>query len=129
MGCGAASAPDAAIADGMFRLKRAEMRSAWLERFEGRDSVDLDLHGIRIGPFAVVGFPGEPFASIGVAVRDGSPFPVTLMTGYANGWSGYVPTADAFAVGGYEVEWGSAFDVGAADALTAGALALLEKLR
>ena len=66
----AASAPDAAIADGMFRLKRAEMRSAWLERFEGRDSVDLDLHGIRIGPFAVVGFPGEPFASIGVAVRD-----------------------------------------------------------
>jgi hypothetical protein len=51
------------------------------------------------------------------------------MTGYANGWSGYVPTADAFAVGGYEVEWGSAFDVGAADALTAGALGLLEKLR
>ena len=62
-GLRAASAPDAAIADGMFRLKRAEMRSAWLERFEGRDSVDLDLHGIRIGPFAVVGFPGEPFAA------------------------------------------------------------------
>src|SRR4051794_39486843 len=128
-GLRAESAADAAIADGMFRLKRAEMRSAWLERFEGRDSVDLDLHGIRIGPFAVVGFPGEPFASIGVAVRDGSPFPVTLMTGYANGWSGYVPTDDAFALGGYEVEWGSAFDVGAADALTAGALSLLEELR
>ena len=125
----AASAPDAEIADGMFRLKRAEMRSAWLERFEGRRAVDLELHGIRIGPFAVVGFPGEPFASIGVAVREGSPFPVTLMSGYTNGWSGYVPTDDAFAVGGYEVEWGSAFDVGAADALIAAALAVLEELR
>ena len=51
------------------------------------------------------------------------------MSGYTNGWSGYVPTDDAFAVGGYEVEWGSAFDVGAADALIAGALALLEELR
>jgi neutral ceramidase len=128
-GLRAGSAPDADIADGMFRLKRAEMRSAWLERFEGRDAVDLDLHGIRIGPFAVVGFPGEPFASIGVDVRAGSPFPVTLMSGYTNGWSGYVPTDDAFAVGGYEVEWGSAFDVGAANALIAGALSLLEELR
>ena len=36
-------------------------------------------------PFAVVGFPGEPFASIGVAVRDGSPFPVTLMTATRTG--------------------------------------------
>ncbi len=125
----AASAPDAEIADGMFRLKRAEMRSAWLERFEGRASIDLELHGIRIGPFAVVGFPGEPFASIGVAVRERSPFPVTLMTGYMNGWSGYVPTDDAFEVGGYEVEWGSAFDLGAADALIEGAVALLEQLR
>jgi hypothetical protein len=128
-GLRAASAPDAQIADGMFRLKRAEMRSAWLDRFEGRSSIDLDLHGIRIGPFTVVGFPGEPFASIGLAVREGSPFPVTLMTGYANGWSGYVPTDDAFDVGGYEVEWGSAFDRGAADALIGGARTLLEQLR
>jgi hypothetical protein len=125
----AASAPDAQIADGMFRLKRAEMRSAWLERFEGRREVDLVMHGIRVGPFSLVGFPGEPFASIGAAVRDGSPFPVTLMAGYTNGWSGYVPTDEAFKLGGYEVEWGSAFDEGAADALTSGAISLLEQLR
>jgi hypothetical protein len=125
----AAHAPDEEIADGMFRLKRAEMAAAWLDRFEGRDAVDLELHGIRIGQFALVGFPGEPFASIGVAVRERSPFPVTLMTGYTNGWSGYVPTDDAFAVGGYEVEWGSAFDLGAAEALIGGALSLLEQLQ
>ena len=69
----AASAPDAAITDGMFRLKRAEMKSAWWGWFGDRPTVDLELHGIRIGPFAVVGFPGEPFASIGVAVRERSP--------------------------------------------------------
>jgi hypothetical protein len=128
-GLRAKSASDAEIADGMFRLKRAEMRSAWLDRFEGRDRIDLVLHGVRIGPFAVVGFPGEPFASIGVEVRARSPFPVTLMAGYTNGWSGYVPTDDAFAVGGYEVEWGSAFDVGAAEALIEGASSLLGQLR
>ena len=51
------------------------------------------------------------------------------MSGYTNGWSGYVPTDDAFAIGGYEVEWGSAFDVGAGDALIGAALSLLEELR
>jgi hypothetical protein len=125
----AASAPDAVIADGMFRLKRAEMRCSWAEWFGGRDSVDLELHGVRIGPFATVGFPGEPFASIGATVRERSPFPFTLMCGYTNGWRGYVPTRDAFPVGGYEVEWGSAFDEGAADVLIEGSLALLEELR
>jgi hypothetical protein len=128
-GLRAGSASDDAIADGMFRLKRAEMRSAWPDRFGARRSIDLDIHGVRVGPFAFVGFPGEPFASIGATVRERSPFPVTLMSGYTNGWSGYVPTDDAFAIGGYEVEWGSAFDVGAAGALTDGAVALLEDLR
>lgn len=125
----AASAPDSVVTDGMFRLKRAEMRTSWSDWFGGRETVDLELHGIRMGPFAMVGFPGEPFARIGVTVRERSPFPVTLMSGYTNGWRGYVPTSDAFAAGGYEVEWGSAFDVGAADALIEGAVALLEELR
>ena len=62
-------------------------------------------------------------------LRERSPFPFTLMCGYTNGWRGYVPTRDAFPVGGYEVEWGSAFDVGAADVLIEGSLALLEDLR
>jgi hypothetical protein len=128
-GLRAASAPDAAIADGMFRLKRAEMKSAWSGWFGDRPTVDLELHGMRIGPFAMVGFPGEPFARIGATVRERSPFPVTLMAGYTNGWRGYVPTSDAFPIGGYEVEWGSAFDVGAGDALVGAALSLLEELR
>lgn len=128
-GLRAASAPEAAIVDAMFRMKRAEMKSAWSGFFGDRPTTDLELQAIRIGPFAMVGFPGEPFARIGATVREQSPFPVTLMGGYTNGWRGYVPTDDAFPVGGYEVEWGSAFDVGAGDALVAAALSLLAELQ
>ena len=113
----------------MFRLKRAEMRSAWLERFEGRDAVDLDLHGIRIGPFAVVGFPGEPFASIGVAVRERIAVPGDAHDRLHQRLERL--RADRRRLRGRRVRGrvGSAFDVGAADALIAGALALLEELR
>lgn len=125
----ASGAPDPEIVDAMFRMKRAAMRSDWWDMFGDRRSVEIGLHGLRIGPFAMVGFPGEPFAQIGAAVRESSPFAVTLMRGYTNGWQGYVPTADAFPLGGYEVEWGSTFDVGAGEALVAAAGALLEQLR
>jgi hypothetical protein len=35
-------------------------------------------------------------------VRDRSPFEHTFYFGYTNGWFGYLPTAQAFAEGGYE---------------------------
>jgi len=35
-------------------------------------------------------------------VRDRSPFAHTFYFGYTNGWLGYLPTAQAFAEGGYE---------------------------
>jgi hypothetical protein len=121
-------APDDAIRDGMFRVKRAEMDGWWASWYDGLAEVDLELHGMRIGPFATVGFPGEPFARIGVAVRERSPFRVTLMGGYTNGWAGYVPTADVYPDGGYEVEWGTNFTEGAEEALIDASVALLTRL-
>jgi neutral ceramidase len=46
--------------------------------------------------------PLELFCEVALAVRDHSPFPNTFYYGYTNGWMGYLPTAEAFAHGGYE---------------------------
>jgi len=43
------------------------------------------------------------FVRIGQEIARRSPFPHTVALGYSNGLLGYVPTADAYALGGYEV--------------------------
>jgi hypothetical protein len=44
----------------------------------------------------------ELFSEIATNIRNRSPFPQTFYFGYTNGWFGYLPTAAAFAEGGYE---------------------------
>ncbi len=49
--------------------------------------------------------PGEPFAEIGVAVREASPFAYTMFCGYSDGIGGdYLPMSCEYDFGGYEVE-------------------------
>ena len=49
--------------------------------------------------------PGEPFAEIGVEVREASPFAFTMFCGYSDGIGGdYLPITCEYDKGGYEVE-------------------------
>ena len=57
---------------------------------------------LRIGDVAVVGLPGEFFVEFGLELKRRSPAAQTFIAGLANGSLGYVPTAAAFAQGGYE---------------------------
>lgn len=67
--------------------------------------ITVELQALRIGEVALVAMPGEPFAEIGAAVKKGSPFPVTLFCGYWSGaGGGYMPVAEEYRFGGYEVE-------------------------
>ncbi len=60
---------------------------------------------LRIGDTAIVSMPGEPFAEIGVAVKEASPFAFTMFCGYSTGAGGdYLPTGAEYQHGGYEVE-------------------------
>lgn len=60
-------------------------------------------------------------------VKRGSSFPFTLFSGYSNvGWA-YVPTSDAYPLGGYEVEITS-FSPAAADQIVDESLALVADL-
>jgi hypothetical protein len=65
----------------------------------------VEIQGIAIGDgIALVVVPLKPFATIGMRVKDRSPFPYTLFSGYSNvGWA-YIPVAEAYTLSGYEIE-------------------------
>lgn len=104
-----------------YRAREAEMLYAEKQWYGGwvrwaRQLVELARKGatdlsvpylvqvFRIGEGAVVGLPGEVFAQYAANLNDGSPAAVTAVAAYTNGYASYVPTAVAFAEGGYEVE-------------------------
>ena len=69
----------------------------------GPDSFALPLSVLVLGDsVAFAGIPGEPFSEIGRAVRDRSPFRMTVCTCLTNGSCGYFPVASAYDEGGYE---------------------------
>ncbi len=71
---------------------------------KGDQVSEMEVQGIAIGRIALVGVAAEPFAEYEAALQELSPFPHTFPIGCANGNTGYVPTAAAFAEGGYEVD-------------------------
>jgi hypothetical protein len=60
------------------------------------------LGAVRLGEASLVLLPGEPFVEIGLAIAAASPFPYTAVVGYAEQYTGYIPTDRAFDNRGYE---------------------------
>lgn len=88
----------------------------------------VELQALRIGELALVAMPGEPFAEIGANVKQQSPFEHTMFCGYSDGIGGdYMPTADEYQHGGYEVER-TPYGPGAAKRIIDAANELLKKL-
>jgi hypothetical protein len=54
------------------------------------------------GPVALIGFPGEPFTDIGVAVKEAPGWELILPCALTNGNEGYFPMQSAYDEGGYE---------------------------
>ncbi len=93
----------------MDKLSQIEENKAFLnkaqkeiEKNEGNNKT-VDVEAIRIGDFVLVSFPGEPFAQVGLNVKEKSPFPNTFLAGYSNGYIHYAPSADSYKEWGYEV--------------------------
>lgn len=119
---------DAAITEAIYMARRADIQLRMADDFGGKTSAGVHTHFITFGDVALVGCNIEPFCEIGMAIKQQSPFPVTFMCGYTNGRMAYMPTADEWAKGGYEVE-NSPFGKNAADILQQEIVAALGKLR
>lgn len=118
----------AAITEAIYMARRADIQLRMADDFGGKTSAGVRTHFITFGDVALVGCNIEPFCEIGMAIKQQSPFPVTFMCGYTNGRMAYMPTADEWTKGGYEVE-NSPFGQGAAETLQEEIIAALKELR
>ncbi|HZI52558.1 MAG TPA: hypothetical protein VFD56_02590, partial [Chitinophagaceae bacterium] len=76
----------------------------------GINMVKLPVRFLKINnDVAIWSAPLELFCEISNEVRDRSPFPFTFYYGYTNGWLGYLPAAEDWKHGGYEVDVVSPF--------------------
>lgn len=66
-------------------------------------TVPFEVQALRIGDLGIVGLPGEVFVDYALEIDAACALPRTAVAAYTNGNIGYVPTAEAFAEGGYEV--------------------------
>ena len=63
------------------------------------------LTSIKLGrTLAFISLPGEPFSGIGAAVRKASPCKYTFIIELAQSFARYIPMAECFRYGGYEVQ-------------------------
>lgn len=93
--------------------------------------VRVPLQALRIGDVAIAAIPCEVFVETGLHLKGTSPFPQTIPIELANGYNGYLPTAEQHALGGYET-WrarSSYLEVHAADKIEGKMKDMLEVLR
>jgi hypothetical protein len=66
--------------------------------------LEVEVQVIALGDqVAWVSLPGEVFVELGLAIKQDSPFPHTIIAELANGAIGYIPSRRAYAQGNYEV--------------------------
>jgi neutral ceramidase len=90
--------------------------------------LEAEVQVIALGDqIAFVSFPGEMFTELGLALKEDSPYPITIAAELANGWLGYIPNSAAYPQGQYEVV-SSPVGSGAGEELVASALGQLRAL-
>jgi neutral ceramidase len=92
-------------------------------------TIPIEVQVFRLGDeVAVVGLPGEVFADLGLAIKEASPFPTTLVIELCQDSLAYVPTRKAFAEGSYETV-NSRIAPGGGERMADAAIDLLKQLR
>jgi hypothetical protein len=92
--------------------------------------VTMILQALRVGDVGIAAIPCEVFVEIGLDLKKHSPLKPTFTISLANGYNGYLPTVEAFAVGGYET-WrarSSYLETNAAPKIYDTVIGLLKKL-
>jgi hypothetical protein len=109
-------------------LKQVEAYKIMSRQLRKGDTVPLDVQVFRLADdVALVGLPGEIFVDLGLAIKQASPFPITLVVELCNDAPGYVPTKKAFTEGSYETV-NSLVQSGGGEMLVEAAVGMLKEL-
>lgn len=76
--------------------------NAVLRRSKYEATRNMELSAIRIGQLSFVTAPCEMFGSLGMKIKEASPYESTFILTCCNGVNGYIPNAQAFEYGCYE---------------------------
>lgn len=122
------AARDAGVAAADERIARTRHEGALVQRSLAAaglpPSIDADLIVVAVGGGAWAHLPVELFASLGLAIREASPFAFTRVIGYSNGYLGYVADPAGHRDGVYEA-LASTFGPAAGQVLVDAAIDLL----
>ena len=68
-----------------------------------RRTIDFEVQALRIDDLALVGLSAEVFSGTGIEIKQRSPIPYTNVLGYSNGCVMYLPRAQDYPPGGWDV--------------------------
>ena len=92
------------------------------------DTFPFLCSAIKIGPVAMLGMPGEPFAGVGIGIKEAQGYDMICPTCNTNAKEGYFPMKDSYDEGGYEANT-SNFKSGVAEILIEEGKKILDGLR
>ena len=99
-----------------------------VKEVENETTIPVNITAAKIGDdVAFIGFNVEMLTEIGMAIKAGSPFKNTFIITHCNGSSGYLPQAEIYKEGGYEVN-STRFEIGSAELVIKRALRMLYDL-
>ena len=84
-------------------MKAASVMSVHLLR-QREPELDYEIQVFRLGDAALIGLSGEPFVEGQLRLKTASPAHFTYLAHCVSHYVGYLPTREAFAHGGHEVE-------------------------
>jgi hypothetical protein len=70
---------------------------------QGHASLDLDVQALRIDDVILTGLSVEAFTETGLKIKQASPFPHTIPLSYTNSSVAYLPQAEDYPEGGYQL--------------------------
>jgi len=110
------------------RRKRTDTGNSSAEQQEPT-TIPVNITVAKIGEnVAFAGFNVEMLTEIGMDIKAGSPFKYTFIITHCNGASGYLPPAELYKEGGYEVNV-TRFEIGTAEKIVKETLRMLYDLK
>ena len=110
------------------RRKSTDINKSITEESQ-KNSIPVNITAAKVGDdVAFIGFNVEMLTEIGMAIKSGSPYKYTFIITHCNGSSGYLPPAELYKEGGYEIT-STRFEIGSADMVVKKALRMLYDLK